>query len=360
MTASEDGAERSHEATPQKLLDARRRGEVARSADIAVAASYLGALGVLVLAAGSLGRGMVDLGGPMLAAPEALSAPLRTGGDGAGGAILAGALSLVGLIVAPAAALVLLGILAQRALVVAPEKLAPKLQRVSPLANAKNKFGPNGLFEFIKSAVKMTAYSALLAWMLVGRADEIVSTAAHHPRAIAGALSQTLTVFAAAVVILSAAIAVLDYAWQRHSFLARNRMTRQDVLDETKRSEGDPHLKARRRQRGQDIATNRMLRDVRDAAVVVVNPTHYAVALAWTPTDPTPPVCTAKGVDEIAARIREEALAHGIPIRRDPPTARALHASVKLGAPIDREHFAAVAAAIRFAQEMRAVARGER
>jgi flagellar biosynthetic protein FlhB len=170
---------------------------------------------------------------------------------------------------------------------------------------------------------------------------------------------QMLTQFVIAVLIVSAAIAAIDYAWQRHSHLAKNRMTRQEVLDETKRSEGDPHLKARRRQRGQELATNRMLSDVKDAAVVVVNPTHYAVALAWTPQDDTPPVCVAKGVDEIAARIREEAQIHGVPIHSDPSTARALHASVSLGDPIEREHFAAVAAAIRFAQRMRAIAKGE-
>jgi flagellar biosynthetic protein FlhB len=358
MSGQEDGAERSHEATPQKLLEARRRGELVRSQDVTVAAAYLGALGCLALGAGAVGQGMLDLGGTLLAGADALSAPLSQGGAGAGGAVLGRSLWIVALIVAPAAALVALAIAAQQSLVFAPEKLAPKLSRISPLANARNKFGPNGLFEFAKSAAKLTLYGVLLGWMLLRRSDEIVAAAALPAHAAIALMPALLFDFLVAVVLCAAALAVVDYAWQRHSHLAKNRMTRQEVLDETKRSEGDPHMKAKRRQRGQDLATNRMLVDVADASVVVVNPTHYAVALRWSPMDPTPPLVVAKGVDEIAARIREAAVEHGVPIHSDPPTARALHAGVEVGAPIDREHFAAVAAAIRFAQAMRDAARG--
>jgi flagellar biosynthetic protein FlhB len=134
--------------------------------------------------------------------------------------------------------------------------------------------------------------------------------------------------------------------------MAKNRMTRQEVLDEMKQSEGDPQLKARRRQKAQEIALNQMLQDVPDATVIVVNPTHYAVALKWSPMDPSPPVCLAKGVDHAAARIREAAAQADIPIFSDPPTARALHATVEVGEAIDREHFAAVAAAVRFARAL--------
>jgi flagellar biosynthetic protein FlhB len=357
VSAPEDGAERSHEATPQKLEEARRKGEVVRSQDVAVAASYLGALLCLPLAADALGARMLALGGGMLARADAFSAALLSGGA-AGGRVLLEAMGLAALIVGPAAALVLAGLFAQRALTFAPSKLAPKLSRISPLANAKQKFGPSGLFEFAKSTVKMSAFGALLVWILSRRAEEIVASAAADPVGVTALMPWLLTEFLLAVVIVSGAIAAVDYAWQRRTHLAKNRMTRQELLDETKRSEGDPHLKARRRQRGQELATNRMLGDVAGATVVVVNPTHYAVALRWSATDPTPPVCVAKGVDEIAFRIREAAAAHGVPIHSDPPTARALHATVEIGAPVDREHFAAVAAAIRFAQRMRDAAKG--
>jgi flagellar biosynthetic protein FlhB len=130
-------------------------------------------------------------------------------------------------------------------------------------------------------------------------------------------------------------------------------MTRQEMTEEHKESEGDPHFRAHRRQRGQEIAMNRMLRAVPEADVVLVNPTHYAVALKWNRKDGRAPVCIAKGRDEVAARIRERANAAGVPVHRDPPTARALHAALDIGDEIGREHYQAVAAAIRFAEAMR-------
>ena len=137
-------------------------------------------------------------------------------------------------------------------------------------------------------------------------------------------------------------------------------MSRQDIIDEMKQSEGDPFVKQQRRQRGYDIAMNQMLADVASADVVIVNPTHYAVALRWRRGDQGAPVCVAKGVDEIAARIRAVAAEAGVPLHRDPPTARAVHASVEIGQEIHAEHYRAVAAAIRFAERLRAKARTQR
>ena len=134
-------------------------------------------------------------------------------------------------------------------------------------------------------------------------------------------------------------------------------MTHKELMDEFKEMEGDPHVKQERRQRGHEIATSRMMADVPTADVVIVNPTHYAVALKWDRTPGSAPVCVAKGVDEVAARIRATAEEAGVPIHSDPPTARALHATVDLGQEIAEEHYRAVAAAIRFADRMRKIAR---
>jgi flagellar biosynthetic protein FlhB len=134
-------------------------------------------------------------------------------------------------------------------------------------------------------------------------------------------------------------------------------MSHQEIREETKQSEGDPYMKAERRQRGREIATNRMLLDVPKADVVIVNPTHYAVALQWARTRGSAPVCVAKGQDDVALRIREIAAEAKVPIHSDPPTARALHAAVEIGHEIRPEHYRAVAAAIRFADRMRKAAR---
>ncbi|WP_328795427.1 EscU/YscU/HrcU family type III secretion system export apparatus switch protein [Jannaschia marina] len=350
--SGEDGAERSHEATPQKLQEARRKGEIVKSQDLSTWASYIGAFLALTMLAPALGTGFADLGGSLIQNADAYGMTLRTGGGGAANAVLGETMRLLTLFVAPAALLVVVVLAVQRAFVFAPSKLAPKLSRISLLANAKNKFGPNGLFEFGKSAVKMTLYGGLMGWFLLTHADSFVAAAGLGPRAVPALIPRIMGEFLVVVILMSGVIAVADYFWQRHAHLVKQRMTRQEVLDENKTNEGDPHLKMRRRQRAQDIALNSMLHDVPEATVVVVNPTHYAVALKWSPLDPTPPVCVAKGTDHIAARIREAATEAGVPIYSDPPTARALHASVDVGDPIDRAHFAAVAVAVRFARDL--------
>jgi flagellar biosynthetic protein FlhB len=150
----------------------------------------------------------------------------------------------------------------------------------------------------------------------------------------------------------------MDFLWQRAQFLRRQRMSLKELRDESKETEGDPHTKQMRRQKGYDIAMNQMLSDVPDADVIVVNPEHYAVALTWARSDGTAPVCVAKGVDEIASRIREVAIESGVPIYRDPPTARALFATMEIGDEIPVDHYRAIAAAIRFADAIREKARG--
>jgi flagellar biosynthetic protein FlhB len=155
------------------------------------------------------------------------------------------------------------------------------------------------------------------------------------------------------VVITVTVFGGVDYMWQRAQHTRRNMMSRKDLMDEMKDSEGDPHVKQQRRQRGQEIATNQMLQDVAKADVVLVNPTHYAVALKWNRKGRAAPICVAKGADDIAARIREKAAEAGVPIHSDPPTTRAIYASVEIGRQIQPEHYRAVAAAIRFAESMR-------
>ena len=134
-------------------------------------------------------------------------------------------------------------------------------------------------------------------------------------------------------------------------------MTHEELKKESKENEGDPELKRNRRDRAQAIAQNKMLQDVPKADVVIVNPTHYSVALQWHREQGGAPVCVAKGTDEIAARIREIAAESGVPIKSDPPTARAIYATVEIGDEIEREHYAAVAAAIHFADTIRAKAK---
>ncbi len=261
-------------------------------------------------------------------------------------------------LVAIPALLAILALIAQRGLIVAPDKLAPTLSRISIVKGFGNKFGRNGLFEFAKSTVKLILYSIVLALVLTDQFPRIMGTVLMSPGPVTTELLQLCMRLLAIVLLVAIVLGAVDYLWQRAEHLRKHKMSRKEVMDEHKQSEGDPTMKQHRRQMGYSLAMNRMLADVPEADVIIVNPTHYAVALKWEKGKGRAPVCVAKGVDEIAARIREIATLAAIPIHSDPPTARALHATVEIGDQIRPDHYRAVAAAIRFAESMRQRARG--
>lgn len=360
MSGSDDDSDKSFEPTPQKLQKAREKGEVAKSNDLSVVAAYLG-LAVAMLAAGTymtqqLGSVLVVL----IDQPDEIAKLLTTGPSAAPIAgILKATLTPVALMFALPAAFVALSLIAQRALVFAPTKLKPKLSRISITSNAKNKFGRGGLFEFAKSFAKLIIYSTCLALFLRANFTEILSASAAPPKASILLMTTLLLRFLVIAILIALAIGIVDYLWQHAEHMRKNRMSRKEIQDETKDAEGDPHVKQQRRQRAQDIATNQMMADVPKADVVIVNPTHYAVALKWSRAVGTAPVCVAKGVDNVAAAIRTAAGDSDVPIHSDPPTARALHATVEIGREIPEEYYRPVAAAIRFAEAMRKRAKGQ-
>ena len=359
--SDDDSSEKSHEATEQKLLEARKKGDFVKSTDLHTAASYAGLLLSLGIAAPAALSYFGQFSSELLENADAYSETLLSSGGAHlhGEILLAAGLAAAAFFIFPAFG-TLISLVAQQAIVFAPSKLEPKLSKVSLLSNAKQKFGPSGLFEFLKSAVKLIIISGVLVWFFARNLDPMIGAMNAEPAQLVALMGALLREFLIIVFVIAGLIGAIDYFWQRFDHLKKQMMSQQELKEEAKKSEGDPHVKGQRRQRAQEIALNQMLADVPDAAVVVVNPTHYAVALKWSPTDPTPPMCVAKGVDEIAAQIRKVAAEHGVPIHRDPPTARALHATVEIGAPINREHFAAVAIAVRFADEMRKKAKGSR
>jgi flagellar biosynthetic protein FlhB len=354
MQEEQSAADKPHEATPRKLDEARRKGDIVRSVELNTAVVYIGFLVSGLLFAPRIFETLGRLMQVSLERADPLSALLLAAdGESAALAVLSPPLLATAVVLGAPAALLILALVAQRGIVFAPDKLSPKLSRVSPIANAKNKFGPEGLFQFAKSAVKLVVVSALLAVYLRARAEPVLATIHASPGQIIGLIGRLTVEFMSVVAGLSVLLGGLDWLWEWSRHMQRNRMSRQEFLDESKSAEGDPHMKQERRQRGQLIATNRMMAEVPRADVVVVNPTHFAVALKWDRAGGEVPVCVAKGVDEIAGRIRALAAEAGVPVYSDPPTARALHATVEVGAPIQPGQYRAVAAAIRFADAMR-------
>ena len=354
MSGQDDDSDKSHEPTPQKLQKAREKGEVAKSNDLSVVAAYIGLL-IAMLAAGQFAVQQMGTLFVVLIDQADDFGHLLTRGPAAspvGGMLWTAGLSASILFALPAAA-VLLSLIAQRALVFAPSKLKPKLSRISIPSNAKNKFGRSGLFEFAKSFAKLVIYGTCLALFLRSNLSEILSASATPARSSVMLMMNLLFRFMFIVIAVALTIGVVDYIWQYAEHMRKNRMSRKEIQDETKDAEGDPHVKQQRRQRAQDIATNQMMADVPKADVVIVNPTHYAVALKWSRKAGSAPVCVAKGVDTVAAAIREAAGQAGVPIHSDPPTARALHATLEIGQEISEEYYRPVAAAIRFAEAIR-------
>lgn len=356
MSRTDDG-EKEHEPTPKRLEDARQRGEVVRSAEISLAAAYGGLL-LAALAAGPTALVRFGAAGiTMIDRAEEDAALVLGGGVTGAGRLVAEMFGPVLPFFALPALAVLAALLGQRAIVFAPEKLAPRLSRIDPVANARQKFGPDGLFEFSRSVIKLCVISLLLGWFLVDRLPRALLAQGQEAAAVAEELGRMTVEFLLLVLLIASATGAIDYLWQRHVHLRRNRMSRLELIEEFKEAEGDPHMKGQRRRRAEAIATNRMLAEVPRADVVIVNPTHYAVALRWDRGSRRAPVCVAKGIDDVARRIREVAATAGVPIRSDPPTARAIHASIDIGQEILPDHYAHVAAAIRFAERMRRHAR---
>lgn len=354
MSDQDEDTEKSHEPTQRKLDEARKKGEIAKSADVSVAASYAGLLLGLSFAgaAGALaiGQHLVVL----LDQSEQLAQLVFEGHPSTvTGGILVSVLSATAIWFAGPALMVVLSLFAQRAFVFAPSKLEMKISRLNPIKNAKNKFGRSGWFEFAKSFVKLAIYSICLAFFLAAKRDVILGAMNAGPLGVAPLLGDLCVGFLAIVLLVSAVIGGLDYLWQRNEHTRRHMMSRKDLMDEAKDSEGDPHVKQQRRQKAQQIAMSQMMAAVPTADVVIVNPTHFAVALKWSRERGAAPACVAKGVDNIALQIRKTAQNSAVPIHSAPPTARALYATVEVGQEISPEHYGAVAAAIQFAEAMR-------
>jgi flagellar biosynthetic protein FlhB len=360
MSEEESGDDKPHEASARKLEQARERGEIARSPDVLTAVAYAG----LLLASFGFGAAAIKDAGragmALLGQADRLATALtREATPETRGILMAMVWPFWPWFLIPGA--MVLGILiATRTLIFSSEKLAFRMDRISPVATARQKFGRAGLFEFGKGFVKLVIVSSLLFWFLKRNATDILGTQRLDAGISSAFMIQLVLNFVLLVFAVALVIGLVDYLWQHAQHAHRNRMTRKEMMDEYRESEGDPHMKAERRARALEIATNRMLLDVAKANVVIVNPTHFAVALKWNRSDRSAPVCVAKGADEIAARIRERAAEAGVPVHSDPPTARTLFATVEIGDEIKREQYRAVAAAIRFAEAMRRRAKARR
>ena len=340
------GGDRTEAATPRRLQRAREEGQVALTREATpLAVLATGAL-LLGIAAPAAGRALLARLAAFLTLPpdtppaQALHAALS-------------ATLLLGLPFLLACALAgTVAVLAQTGGLVHLERLLPDLSRLDPARGIGRMFSATSLADLAKSLVKLIA-TGVAAWIVLGDAvpmlaDSLAWTPAMLlDRAAREVLRLTLTLIGA-----QAAITAFDLLRARLSFASSMRMSRQELRDEMKETEGDPQIKARIRRLRMQRARRRMLKAVPKAAVVVTNPTHYAVALAYQRGSTAAPRVVAKGVDEVATRIREVARAHNVPIVANPPLARTLFA-LELDSEIPRELYQTVAEVIAYVWRLR-------
>ncbi|MDQ6957881.1 MAG: flagellar biosynthesis protein FlhB [Mariprofundaceae bacterium] len=359
MPDEQDKSQQTEEASPKKIEDAREKGQVPSSKEPSTAIAFL------VLA----GLGITGIGSWTLQHATHMMRHYLSSGteilriDGSGMQSLLFSISGdIGMIVLPIVLpMMILGMLVA-VMVSGPvftfETLKPKLEKISPMAGFKRMFSTKGLAEFVKSVLKLCVIS-LACWVVL---NGLLPDALLSSRTNVGAIGRLAVQGTLAIAALSALIfffiALADVLYQRWEHAKGLRMSKKELKDENKDTEGDPQLKAKIRQIQQEQARNRMMTDVPKADVIITNPTHIAIALAYKPGIPRAPKLLAKGKGKTAEKIREIARENRIPIRENKPLARSLYKGVKIGNEIPEELYEAVAIILAEIFRIRTTAQG--
>ncbi|HWK47046.1 MAG TPA: flagellar biosynthesis protein FlhB [Stellaceae bacterium] len=343
MAGDTDQDQKTEQPTDKRLQDARTRGQLPMSRDTTVAIMLLASAYVVTTFgpsyASKLSQGLVAF----IDHPEAI--PINATSVRA--VLLQAMLMGAGVLALPFAVFCVVAIAAtgiQTRFAVSTSRLAPDFSHLSPLGGLKRLLSTTSLVEMTKGAVKISMV-ALIAWITVIRPElgRLQQLAGMQPPAMAAEMVELLRRIFRGALIGACALAAIDFIWQRMKFMKSMRMTKQEIKDEHKDQEGNPAIKGKLKQIRLSRARKRMLAAVPSATVIITNPTHFAVALKYDMDRMHAPFVVAKGADHIAAKIREVAKAHNVPIIEDPPLARALYATVEVDEPIPEAQFKAVA-----------------
>ncbi len=349
--ADQDG-DKTQDATPHRRQEAREQGEVARSQDLASAAVLVVGLALLYSWCGVIS----DFFSTFTARQLGGSAWIQTDVDTTV-AQLRQLMLLVGRTLGPLFGLILLTAvcanLFQFGLLFLPEKLMPEFGRINPLPAFARIFSMANLVKLGFGLLKIILVGSIAYYDLSGQVDQIMSSTEHEVPRLALFLLTTLfwTTFKIACALLI--LALLDYAFQWWKHEQDMKMTTQEVREEMKNMQGDPQIIARRRQVQRQLVANRLKGTVPQADVIVTNPTELAIALQYDPATMAAPIVLAKGAGVLAARIRQLALEHGIPIVEKKPLAQALYKEVEVGRPIPGALYSAVAEIMAYVYQLK-------
>jgi len=352
MAENEDGQERTESATPKRLEEARQKGQIPRSRDLSAAAVVMTG-GVALSSLGSqiggdlyslMRRGLTLTREQMLDSNQLVPSLANAAMDG-----LSACLPILGLLLLAA----LLAPLVLGGWSFSTEALMPQFSRLNPLAGIKRIFAMRSIVELLKALAKFGVVGVIAAMVLWKDADELLALG-REP--MAEAIVHAIKLSGSAMILISAGmllIAGVDVPYQLWQYAKQLKMTREEVRREMKESEGSPEVKGRIRQLQQQMARQRMMADVPKADVIVTNPTHYAVALRYDDKNMRAPIVIAKGADLVAARIREIAVQHNVPIFEAPPLARVLHKNVDIGGEVPASVYVAVAQVLSYIYQLK-------
>ena len=345
---AEDDDSKSEQPTDRRLGRARDDGDIPQSQEIKTVAMLIAiTVFVWLIAPVAMGRISRLLAGVL----EHLDS-IRVGSDLEMAEVLGHlALNVSLVMILPLGFLLVVGLssaVGQTGWTVSTKKLTPDLNKLNPMTGLGRMFSLTSVMELVKSLAKLGVVGAVSYMVMSPRLKELVLLPSMEAPAILAYIHDTLIVLLMAIVMVMVVIAAADWAYQRFSYFKKLRMTKQEVKDEHKQTEGDPMIKSRLRMLRMQRARSRMMAAVPKADVVVTNPTHYACALKYDSETMTAPVLVAKGQNLIALRIREVAEENAVPIVENPPLARALFAAVEIDAEIPPEHYKAVAEVISY------------
>ncbi|MBY0278759.1 flagellar biosynthesis protein FlhB [Candidatus Binatia bacterium] len=345
--AEEDLSDKTEEPTPRRAEKAREEGQVARSSDVTSATVLLTAVIAMSQWGGTTSRDLREAmrhGLMQVARADLTPAQVGQAFYDAGAVIVSATLPVI-------LAMMLAGVasnLAQVGVGLYPQLLLPKGSRISPSTGLKRIFSLRGFVELIKNIVRIVLVS-WVAWKVVlstlDRLRSVGLLSASEILAVGGAELVRMMLWVGSTL---AVLAAFDYIWQRRTHQQSLRMSRQEIKDEMRQSEGDPKLRQRMKRAYRDFNNNRMLSEVATADVVITNPTHFAVALRYRGDEQGAPCVVAKGVDEVAERIKQLARAGGVPIVERRTLARALYRTVKVGSEIPYGLYRAVAEVLAY------------
>jgi flagellar biosynthetic protein FlhB len=351
--AEESDLEKTEAASPQKLEKAREEGQVARSRELGTFALLAVGGGMLWMMGDMLYRGMRGLLFGGLGFDRSIivdPAMMVSNAQALAGQALWMVLPLFGMLVVIA----VFSSVAVGGLVLSGEAIAPKMSKLSPVAGIKRMFSSQTMIELLKATAKAVLVGSTGGYVIWTHLGEMLNLMYAAPQEALARMSSVVALCAMIMIGPLFLIVMIDVPWQIWSHLKKMRMSKEDVKKEHKENEGDPLVKGRIRQQQRALARRRMMADVPSADVVVTNPTHYAVALKYSEQGLGAPRVVAKGAGEIAARIREIAREHRVPLLQAPPLARALHRHVEVGHEIPVALYSAVAEVLAWVFQLRA------